>query len=277
MNKKQTTILAIAALLTAVAFAQQTPPAAAAAKPAQNPGGPNAGVLSNEPFGAYGGMIYTGGFDPLFNRINLDGWHPSRTNFHGTTPMFFVANGILVGTQGPKGFGGILLSDRKFKNVEIYMEIKPDWGCDGGRFLRSAEDGSAYQVMLDYLPGGNMGGVIGERLVGVGGQRGPAGGQAQMTPEERKKRMAEMQARNQGWQKAWKREDWNSIRVRMEGVAPHVQVWINDEKITDFQDTANHAKGGIEEGPIGIQMHGGNRWLDGGFWRWRVIAVKDLP
>jgi hypothetical protein len=89
--------------------------------------------------------------------------------------------------------------------------------------------------------------------------------------------MADMQARNQAWQKAWKREDWNSIRVRMEGVVPHVQVWINDEKITDFQDTANHAKGGIEEGPIGIQMHGGNRWLDGGFWRWRVIAVKDLP
>lgn len=100
------------------------------------------------------------------------------------------------------------------------MEVMPDWGCDGGLFLRSGEDGSAYQVMLDYLPGGNMGGVIGERLVRVGGQRGSA---------------------------------------------------------TDFQDTANHAKGGIEEGPIGIQMHGGNRRLDGGFWRWRVIAVKDLP
>jgi len=181
-----------------------------------------------------------------------------------------MANSILAGTQDPKGFGGILLSDRKFKNVEVYMEVTPDWGCDGGLFLRSAEDGSAYQVMLDYLPGGNMGGVIGERLVGVGGQRGSASGQAQMTPEERKKRMADMQARSQAWQKAWKRADWNAIRVRMEGVAPHIQVWINDEKITDFQDT-------IEVGPIGIQMHGGNRCLDGGFWRRRVIAVKDLP
>ena len=33
-------------------------------------------------------MIHTGGFDPLFNRINLDDWHASLTNFHGTTPMF---------------------------------------------------------------------------------------------------------------------------------------------------------------------------------------------
>ncbi len=276
MSTRFASMLLAAALAAAAAFCQQSPAPAAPAKPAQNPGGPNAGVLSNDLFPAYGGMIYTGGFDPIFNRINLDGWHPSRTNFHGTTPMFFVVNGVLVGTQNPKGFGGILLTDKKYKNFELYMEIKPDWGCDGGVFLRSAEDGSAYQVMLDYLPGGNMGGVIGERLTGVGGQRGGAP-RAQMSEEERKKMMAEMQARNQAWQKVWKREDWNSVRIRMEGEAPHIQVWINDEKITDFQDTANHAKGGITEGPIGIQMHGGNRWLDGGFWRWRAIAIKELP
>ena len=49
------------------------------------------------------------------------------------------------------------------------MEVKPDWGCDSGLFLRSSEAGEAYQVTLDYLPGGSMGGIYGERLTGVGG------------------------------------------------------------------------------------------------------------
>ena len=43
----------------------------------------------------------------------------------------------------------------------------PDYllvGCDGGLFLRSNEKGQAYQVMLDYLEGGSVGGVYGERL-----------------------------------------------------------------------------------------------------------------
>jgi hypothetical protein len=90
--------------------------------------------------------------------------------------------------------------------------------------------------------------------------------------------MAAMRERNSGWTKVWKREDWNAIRVRMEGTAPHVQVWINGTQVTDFQDTANHAKGGIEAGSIGLQVHGHtDRWLAGGFHRWRVIAIKELP
>ena len=42
---------------------------------------------------------------------------------------------------------------------EITLEINPDWGCDGGLFLRSTEKGEAYQVLLDYLEGGIIGGI----------------------------------------------------------------------------------------------------------------------
>ena len=80
------------------------------------------------------------------------------------------------------------------------------------------------------------------------------------------------------WVKAWKREEWNTIRARIEGDVPHIQAWINGQQVLDFTDTANHATEGITEGPIGIQIHGGpDRWVPGGFWRWRVIAVKELP
>ena len=156
------------------------------------------------------------------------------------------------------------------------MEVKPDWGCDSGLFLRSSEAGEAYQVTLDYLPGGSMGGIYGERLTGVGGPP-----MNTLTPEERAKRLAEYRSRNEMWQKAWKREAWNTIRARIEGDVPHITVWINDQLVTDFTDTANHAAGGAPDGMIAIQMHFSDektrRWVDGGFWRWRVIAVKELP
>lgn len=59
---------------------------------------------------------------------------------------------------------------------------------------------------------------------------------------------------------------------------PDEFTWINDQEVLDVTDTANHAMKGITEEPIGIQIHGGpDRRVPGGFWRWRVIAVEELP
>ena len=77
---------------------------------------------------------------------------------------------------------------------------------------------------------------------------------------------------------AWKREDWNTVRVRVAGDVPHATVWINGQQISDATDTENHALDGMIEGPIAIQIHGGTvRWQPGGFWRWRNLAIKELP
>ncbi len=217
------------------------------------------------------------GFTPIFNGKDLTGWHVSKTNHHGTTPDYRVVHGLIVGTQQPRGQGGILLTDKKYKNFEVYMEIKPDWGCDSGLFLRSSEAGEAYQVTLDYLPGGGMGGIYGERLTGVQNAAAAAAA-AKMSDAER---AAQAKLRAATWQKAWKREAWNSVRARITGDVPQITVWINDQLITEFTDTANHAAGGATDGMIAIQMHFSNektpRWVDGGFWRWRTIAVKELP
>jgi hypothetical protein len=199
------------------------------------------------------------GFTSIFNGRDLTGWHISRTNHHGVTPSYQVLHGMIVGTQQPLGGGGILLTDKKYKNVEVYLEVKPDWGCDSGLFLRSSEAGEAYQVTLDYLPEGNIGGIYGEELKGVGDSATPP--PPGLVP----------------WTKAWKREDWNAVRARIVGRVPHITVWVNDQLVTDFTDTANHAANGMTEGPLAIQVHGGDRWVPGGFWRWRTIAVKELP
>ncbi len=232
------------------------------------------------------------GFTAIFDGRSLAGWHVSRTNHHGTTPDFHVLQGTIVATQSPLGRGGILLTDRKYRNVEIYMEVKPDYGCDSGLFLRSNEAGDAYQVTMDYLPGGSIGGIYGEGLEGVNGQDNSAAGRARRAAAQRAAAPPAAAPAtpvvggiplggttglgDAPWMKAWKREDWNAIRVRIAGDAPHITVWVNDQQVTDVTDTANHAAGGITEGPIGIQVHGGNRWVPAGFWRWRTIAVKEL-
>jgi hypothetical protein len=312
-----TTVLAVG--LVAVPLVGQQQPAAPASPPQPGQPQPAGGPPTFFPPNFIGNSIeppapkVPEGFTSIFNGRTLAGWHVSRTNHHGRTPDFFVLHGAIVATQNPFGGGGILLTDKSYKNFELYMEVKPDWGCDSGIFLRSTESGAAYQVTMDYLPNGGMGAVIGEGgMTGVGG-RGRAGGPgagaagaargaapAAGTPGAATPGAAAPGTAAQGagrgaapagpppgfgegnqadrpWVKAWKRDDWNSVRVRMEGTVPHVTVWFNDQQITDFTDVANNAIGGITEGPVAIQIHGGNRWVQGGFWRWRNIAIKELP
>jgi len=226
------------------------------------------------------------GFTPIFNGVNLVGWHPSHTNIHGTAPDFFVLDGAIVATQNPLGQGGILLTDKSYKNFEFYMEVKPDYGCDSGVFFRSSEAGHAYQVTMDYLPGGSMGALILEgitnpnrgRAAGAGAAGARAGGPGRGGPPVVGGIPLGSTTPNgeAAWMKAWKREAWNTVRIRVEGDVPHVQVWINDSLVTDAHETENRAEGGVVEGPIAIQMHGGSRWVQAGFWRWRNLGIKEL-
>ena len=257
------------------------------------------------------------GFVPIFNGQNLTGWHVSPDNHHGVTPDFRVVNGAIVGAQSPFGDGGILLTDKSYKNFELYMEVRPDYGCDSGIFFRSTESGHAYQITMDYLPGGSMGRLITETINGAGGtdraailaMKGlppsatpagastgaPAGGRGgapaaagacRWRPCRWPPRTPVVAGIPLGmttpngedpWMKVWKREAWNTIRVRVEGDIPHVTVWINDQVVTDTQEKTNRAEGGVVSGPIAIQIHGGNRWVQAGFWRWRNIGIKELP
>ncbi len=192
------------------------------------------------------------GFESLFNGRNLAGWHTSLSNHHGDTREWRVYDGALVGKQDREGNGGILLTDERFGDFEVFLELKPDFGCDGGVFLRSNESGQAYQVMLDYLEGGNIGGVFGEGLQGLGA------------------------VPSTGWEEVWKKDDWNAMRIRIRGAEPRVEVWLNGSPIVDFQDTENRLPGGATQGSIAVQVHGGDRCKPGLEHRFRRIAVRAL-
>jgi hypothetical protein len=196
------------------------------------------------------------GFTPIFNGKDLTGWHVSQTNHHGKSSGWSVKDGVLLATQDRPGNGGILLTDKRYRDFEVSLEVNPDWGCDGGLFLRSNEAGDAYQVMLDYLEGGSVGGIYGEGLKDVKGVS---------TPE---------------YTKHWKKGEWNHVRARIEGDVPRIQVWLNGTPLVDWKDVANHAKDGATDGMIALQMHFSNektpRWKEGGFHRYRNVAVKEL-
>lgn len=199
------------------------------------------------------------GFTPIFNGKDLQGWHISRVNHHGTTGNWFVEDGALVGKQNPIGEGGILLTDKRYKDFELYLEIKPDWGCDGGIFLRSTEGGAAYQVNIlvdrPQTGGGAMAALIGEKIRVSKGARAD-------------------------WQQVWRKNDWNSMRVRMTGDAPHITLWINDQQMWDVEEPVNDLIADETDGTIALQVHWSAsdmaNWRPNGAHRFRNIAIREL-
>jgi hypothetical protein len=119
--------------------------------------------------------------------------------------------------------------------------------------------------MLDYLPGGTVGGMYGEGFQGVTRTGAAGDGSAEH------------------WRKYWKEGDWNHIRTRIVSAVPRIQVWMNGHQIVDWTDTENHLPGGSTEGMIAVQVHRSDpqraensRWKQGGYHRFRNIAIKEL-
>ncbi|MCY7351473.1 MAG: DUF1080 domain-containing protein [Cytophagaceae bacterium] len=202
------------------------------------------------------------GFTPLFNGRNLQGWHTSRTSHQGTTGNFYVGNGAITLKQQPYGQGGVLLTDQKYRNFELYLEVKLDSFCNGGIFLRSTESGQAYQIEL-AIPGG-LGDLLGEQL------------------------RISQGAKATNVEKVWK-NGWNAFRIRMEGAVPRITLWINDEEMYSVAQPKNDAIAGATEGLIGLQAHWSSTyspaakafsmagsWKPGAAHRFRNVAIKRL-
>ena len=110
------------------------------------------------------------GYVKIFDGKSLEGWHVSAKSGHSgksgnkSGGKWVVVDGAITGTQDEPGNGGLILTDKKYKNFEVVLEMKNDFGLDSGLFMRSTEDGKAYQAMIDYYEGGNLMGIYGEGL-----------------------------------------------------------------------------------------------------------------
>jgi hypothetical protein len=108
------------------------------------------------------------GWITLFDGKTLNGWHKNPKKIvHGTGGVWEVEpGGVLAGHQDPPGSGngGILLSDRKFGDFELSIDMLPAWGSDSGVFLRANDLGQGIQMTVDYYDGGNIGHLYGEEI-----------------------------------------------------------------------------------------------------------------
>src|SRR5438093_5700098 len=108
------------------------------------------------------------GFTPIFDGKTLQGWHVSSKSGHSRASKnksggrWVVENGAIIGSQDIPGNGGIIITDKKYGDFEVALEMKNDFGPDSGLFLRSNDQGQCYQAMIDYYPNGNLMGIYGE-------------------------------------------------------------------------------------------------------------------
>jgi len=84
------------------------------------------------------------GFTPLFDGDTLAGWR-KLTEYSGDYGKWTVKD------------GGLLVTEQKFSDVEIYADVKADYPVDSGIFLRVQPDVLSYQVTIDYRPDGEIG------------------------------------------------------------------------------------------------------------------------
>ena len=219
-------------------------------------------------------------FESIFDGRTLKGWHVStktghsRASDHKTGGKWVVEDGAIIGSQDIPANGGIIITDETFGNFEVALEMKNDFGPDSGLFLRSTEDGKAWQAMIDYHSGGNLMGIYGEGL----------GGKPHVRNYSFKEKVTEITTQPTGeppvafpilpdaWPSFWRHGQWNELRARIVGNPPHITTWINGVKIMEWKETELRHP---DKGGIALQVHGGGNHTDE-FVRYRNIRVKRL-
>jgi hypothetical protein len=220
------------------------------------------------------------GFVSIFDGKTLNGWHTSAKSGHSRASQnksggrWVVEDGAIIGSQDIPGNGGLIITDEQFGDFEVSLEMKNDFGPDSGLFLRSTEDGKAWQAMIDYHAGGNLMGIYGEGL----------GAKPHVRNFSFKDKVTEIDPKPTGepptplpvlpeaWPYFWRHGQWNELRARIENNPPHIVTWINGVKMMEWQETEKRHP---DTGGIALQVHGGGNHTNA-FVRYRNIRVKRL-
>jgi hypothetical protein len=217
------------------------------------------------------------GFMPIFDGKTLNGWHVSSKSGHSRASKnqsggkWVVEDGAIVGSQDIPGNGGIVITDEQFGDFEVALEMNNDFGPDSGLFLRSTEDGKAWQAMIDYHANGNVMGIYGE---GLGGRPHVRNYSFVNSPEKIVTNAAPiaLPVLPESWRYFWRHGQWNELRARITSNPPTITTWINGVKIMEWTETEKRHP---DKGGIALQVHGGGD-LTKQFVRYRNIRVKRL-
>jgi hypothetical protein len=176
-------------------------------------------------------------FEPLFDGQSLRGWEISAKTGHSrasgnrTGGKWVVEDGAIVGSQDIPGNGGLLLTEREFGDFEVVLEMNNDFGPDSGLFLRTTEDGKAYQAMIDYHARGNQMGIYGEGLGGFGSSNFRFAGSPDRI--QAREHQVPFPILAEAWKFFWRHGQWNELRPRITQNPPSITTWINGVKIME--------------------------------------------
>lgn len=176
---------------------------------------------------------------------------------------------ILWSNQNPGGSGGLLYTQRKYKDLEVQVSFIPGWKNDGGLFLRANGKGQAWQVMFDYRPGGTVGGIWPEGL------SAPSQDYYSLATETKvDKRLATWDMND--WSKIWDADGFNMIQAKAVGHPSKITAFITDaaHPVTDYQTTAQSTI--TETGYVGLQIHAGEGSWQGGPNKYQWMKIREL-
>lgn len=163
---------------------------------------------------------------PIFNGTNLAGWKVPEPN-----PFWMVVDGVLVGENDDKLKGHVLHTEQSYINFVLELEVRWSGEIDSGVMMREPEIqvqfGISRSLKRDmsgafYLAKHSINPKVGYPEVG----------------------------HTKGFDKLFKKDDWNKFRIEAKGDTFTVQ--LNGEPISQYTD-ARYSGGA----PIGLQVHPG--------------------
>lgn len=204
-----------------------------------------------------------GGWELLFDGKTTTGWHNyGKTEMNG----WAIEDGALVALGLGEELGGDIVTNEEYQDFDLRWEWKVETGANSGVLFHVVEDPATYAHVYETGPE--------YQLVDDMGWDG------------------ELEA----WQKTasnyamhWREDrpvkpagEWNESRILVQG--PHVEHWLNGEKILEYelgsQDWQTRVKEGkwkdfpgyglAATGRISLQDHGKKSWF-------RNVKIRRLP
>ena len=174
---------------------------------------------------------------PIFNGKNLSGWEVPDGN--DEAGWYKAVEGVLKIQSGSKKKGSILWSKKKYRNFVVEFEFRMGEGrVDSGMHVRTKD-----QIQIGISGSLNRDMTCSPYIPGKG------------YPVEAK-----------NIKKLLRPKDWNTMRIQ--AIGKEYTVWLQGEKVMTYKSDS-----AIDEGPIGIQLHGGrNMAID-----YRKLKLAELP
>ena len=174
---------------------------------------------------------------PIFNGKDLSGWEVPDGN--DEAGWYKAVEGVLKIRSGSKKKGSILWSKKKYRNFVVEFEFRMGEGrVDSGVHVRTKD-----QIQIGISGSLNRDMTCSPYIPGKG------------YPVEAK-----------NIKKLLRPKDWNTMRIQ--AIGKEYTVWLQGEKVMTYKSDS-----AIDEGPIGIQLHGGrNMAID-----YRKLKLAELP